>query len=75
MDIKHRPDGSVDIRPTKTELRQAEATMVMMKIIDRNAVEPGLLRNAAANAVGNIANVLRTLNGVNTPKEAEQSDD
>ncbi len=36
MDIKYKPDGSVVIKPTKTELKQAEATMGMMQGIAAN---------------------------------------
>ena len=65
MDIKYRPDGSVDIKPTKTELKQAEATLGMMRgvVANTGSITHPVMHDSAERCVENIEIVLAGLNG------------
>ncbi len=59
MDIKYS-NRTIDIRPTKTELKQAEATVALLRIVALNTDIPTVKKQAECGAT-DLSNVLASL--------------
>ena len=78
MDIKGKTDGSglMVLTPTKTEIKQAEATRTLMQLIALGTPNPTQkdLHERALECADGLDFVLAELNGEAKPKDAEATE-